>query len=188
MVGKRTKEKGYKLAGVYTNGEVGEDIGGGVCQVSTTLWNAAMKADCEIVERHEHSRPVTYVDKGKDATVSWGMQDMKFKNTSDETLYIVAYLREDKRVLVEIYGRLLPDGSYIKIEAKTTRKISPGEPERIYNPVIPKGQEVVVSEARTGYKAEAYRVYYSADDVELKREFLCSSYYKESAAKIEYGG
>ena len=56
-VGKRTKAKGYKIATVYQSGEVSEDIGGGVCQVSTTLWNAAMKADCEIVERHEHSRP-----------------------------------------------------------------------------------------------------------------------------------
>ena len=188
VVGKRTKDKGYTVAPVYTNGEVGTDIGGGVCQVSTTLWNAAMKADCEIVERHAHSRPVSYVDKGKDATVSWDSQDMSFKNTTGRTLYIVAYLREDKRVVIEIYGEIMPDGNYIKIEAKTTRKIQPGDPVRVYNPQLSKYEEVVVSEARTGYKAEAYRVYYDANDVELKRELLCTSYYKEAAARIEYGG
>ena len=186
-VGERTTKKGYTLAGVYTNGELGQDIGGGVCQVSTTLWNAAMKADCTIVERHEHSRPVAYVDRGKDATVSWNSQDMKFENTTGSTLYIVAYLREDKRVLVEIYGEMMPDGQYIKIEAQTTRKISPDEPERVYNPALPVGQEVVVTEPRTGYKAVAYRVYYDANDVEIKRELLCSSYYREARGKIEYG-
>ncbi len=187
VVGARTKAKGYKNAPVYTNGEVSEDIGGGVCQVSTTVWNAAMKADCEIVERHEHSRTVAYVDKGKDATVSWSSQDMKFKNTTGHTLYIVAYLRDDKRVVVEIYGELFPNGNYIKIEAKTTRKIAPGDPVRVYNPALKRGAEVVISEARTGYKAEAYRVYYDGNDTEIKRVFLCSSYYKEAAARIEYG-
>ena len=187
VVGKRTKDKGYTIAPVYTNGEVSTDIGGGVCQVSTTLWNAAMKTDCEIVERHAHSRPVSYVDKGKDATVSWDSQDMIFKNTTDSTLYIVAYLREDKRVVTEIYGKLPSDGSYIKIEAKTTKKIAPGDAVMVYNPQLKKGEQVVVNEARTGYKAEAYRVYYDASDTEIRRELLCTSYYKESAARIEYG-
>ena len=187
VVGKRTESKGYTIAPVYTNGEVGKDIGGGVCQVSTTLWNAAMKADCEIVERHAHSRPVSYVDKGKDATVSWDSQDMSFKNTTGDTLYIVAYLREDKRVVIEIYGKLMPEGNYIKIEAKTTRTIKPGEPTMVYNPQLAHGEQVVVNEARTGYKAEAYRVYYGPGDIELKRELLCSSYYREANARIEYG-
>ena len=186
-VGKRTKDKGYKLATVYQSGELSEDIGGGVCQVSTTLWNAAMKADCEIVERHEHSRPVSYVDKGKDATVSWGSQDMKFKNTSDNPLYIVAYLNENKRVVVEIYGKLFPDGNYIEITQKVTRKIDAPEPVRTYNPSLARGEEVVVSEARKGYHAIAYRVYKDKDGNELKKVELCRSYYKEAAAKIEYG-
>lgn len=67
-VGQRTKSAGYKKAGVYISGEVGEEIGGGICQVSTTLFNAVVKADLEITERHNHSLPVSYVDNGKDAT------------------------------------------------------------------------------------------------------------------------
>lgn len=186
-VGQRTKARGYKIATVYQSGEIAEDIGGGICQVSTTLWNAAMKANCENVERHEHSRPVSYVDRGKDATVSWGVQDMKFKNNTDSPLYIVAYIANNKRVYCEIYGRLFPDGKYITIEAKTTQKIDPGEPVYTYNPLLASGQTVTVSEARTGYRASAYRVYWNADGSEIKRELLCNSYYKPARAEVDYG-
>ncbi len=186
-VEQRTKAKGYKMATVYQSGEVSEDIGGGVCQVSTTLWNAAMKADCEIVERHEHSRPVSYVHYGKDATVSWGSQDMKFRNTSDNPLYIVAYLNESKRVVVEIYGELFPDGKYIEIAYRVTQRIPAPAAVRVYNPALARGEEVVVSEERKGIKATAYRVYKDKDGNELNKVELCRSYYKEAAARIEYG-
>lgn len=185
-VGQRTKAAGYQIATVYSAGEVAEDVGGGICQVSTTVWNAAMKADCELVERNAHSRPVAYVDKGKDATVSWGVQDMKFKNTSDSPMYIVAYVSDNKRVYCEIYGKLLPDGQYIKVEAKTLKTIQPGEPVYVQNRELITGTEVVVSEPRNGYKAVAYRVYYNKQDEEIRRNELCRSYYKEAAAKIEY--
>ena len=130
---------------------------------------------------------MAYVDKGKDATVSWGSQDMKFKNNSDEPIYIVAYLNEKKRVVVEIYGKLFEDGKYIEITQKVTKKYSPPEAVRIYNPTLAKGEEVVVSEARTGYRAVAYRVYYDKDGNVLDTVELCRSYYKEAAARIEYG-
>jgi len=187
VVGKRTSSRGYKKATVYQSGEIAEDIGGGVCQVSTTLWNAAMKANCSIVEWHEHSRPVSYVDRGKDATVSWGSQDMKFKNTSDYPMYIVAYVSSNKRVYCEIYGKLFPDGKYITIEAKTTQKIDPPEPLYTYNPLFPEGYQVVITEARTGYKAKAWRVYHNKDGSEIKRELLVEAYYKPARAQIEYG-
>ena len=88
VVGQRTAKRGYKKATVYQSGELAEDIGGGVCQVSTTLWNAAMKANCEIVERSEHSRTVAYVDKGKDATVSDDRYDFVFTNNTGANIYI----------------------------------------------------------------------------------------------------
>lgn len=187
VVGQRTAKRGYKKATVYQSGELAEDIGGGVCQVSTTLWNAAMKANCEIVERSEHSRTVAYVDKGKDATVSWPGQDMKFKNTSSSPMYLVCYVSDNKRVYCEVYGELFPNGRYITIEAKTTQTVKPDDPVYTYNPLLGSGQEVVVSEARKGYRAEAYRVYHSADGSEIKRVLLCKSYYKPARAQIEYG-
>ncbi len=187
VVGQRTTKRGYKKATVYQSGEIAEDIGGGVCQVSTTLWNAAMKANCEIVEWHEHSRPVAYVDKGKDATVNWGTQDMKFKNTSSYPMYLIAYVTENKRVYCEIYGELFPDGKYITIEAKTTQRIDPPEPEYVYNPLLESGELVTISEPRTGYRAKAWRVYWNADGSEIKRDLLVEAYYKPARGTIEYG-
>ncbi len=187
VVGQRTSKRGYKKATVYQSGEIAEDIGGGVCQVSTTLWNAAMKANCEIVEWHEHSRPVSYVDRGKDATVSWGSQDMKFKNTSSYPMYLVAYVSENKRVYCEIYGELFPDGKYITIEAKTTQRIDPGEPEYIYNPLLAPGELVTITEPRNGYRAKAYRVYWNADGTEIKRDLLVEAYYRPARGTVEYG-
>lgn len=186
-VGLRTDESGYVQAEEPAYGQDISGIGGGVCQVSTTLWNAAMKANCEIVERSEHSRTVAYVDKGKDATVSWPGQDMKFKNTSSSPMYLVCYVSDNKRVYCEVYGELFPNGRYITIEAKTTQTVKPDDPVYTYNPLLGSGQEVVVSEARKGYRAEAYRVYHSADGSEIKRVLLCKSYYKPARAQIEYG-
>ena len=187
VVGQRTTARGYKKATVYMAGEIAEDIGGGVCQVSTTLWNAAMKANCEIVEWHEHSRPVSYVDRGKDATVSWGSQDMKFKNTSNTPLYLVCYVTENKRVYCDIYGKLFPDGKYITIESKTTQKIQPNDPVYTYNPLLAPGETVTVSEPRTGYRTKTYRVYWNADGTEISRNLLCEGYYKAARGEIEYG-
>lgn len=187
VVGQRTSKRGYKKATVYQSGEIAEDIGGGVCQVSTTLWNAAMKANCEIVEWHEHSRPVAYVDRGKDATVNWGTQDMKFKNTSSYPMYLIAYVSENKRVYCEIYGELFPDGKYITIEAKTTQRIDPPDPDYVYNPLLLPGETNTVTEPRTGYRAKAWRVYWNKDGTEIKRDLLVEAYYKPAKGVIEYG-
>ncbi|MBQ3080020.1 MAG: VanW family protein [Clostridia bacterium] len=187
VVGQRTAKRGYKKATVYQSGEIAEDIGGGVCQVSTTLWNAAMKANCEIVERHPHSRPVSYVDRGKDATVSWGSQDMKFKNTSNSPMYLVCYISENKRVYCDIYGELFPDGKYITIEGVTTQRINPDEPVYTYNPLLEPGATTILSEPRTGYRAKAYRIYWNADGTEITRDLLCESYYRPARGEVEYG-
>ncbi len=187
VVGRRTKARGYKMATVYQSGEVAEDIGGGVCQVSTTLWNAAMKSNCEIVERHEHSRPVAYVDRGKDATVNWDSQDMRFKNTSDYPMYLVCYVSDNKRVYCEVYGELFPEGAYITVDASTTQTVKPSDPVMTYNPLLSAGEQIVITEARTGYYAKAYRVYHLSDGTVIRRDLLCESYYRPARAEIEYG-
>ena len=80
-VGPTTKENGYKRARIFVRGKKALGYGGGVCQVSSTLYNAAESAGMQIVERHKHSLPVEYVPKGKDAATSYGSVDFKFKNT-----------------------------------------------------------------------------------------------------------
>lgn len=94
-VGKATKEKGYKEADIYVEGEKQQGLGGGNCQVSTTLYNAVIKVEgLEIVERHEHSGYVPYIEKGKDAAVAYGSYDFKFKNNTNKIIKIVMECKE----------------------------------------------------------------------------------------------
>ena len=186
VVGERTASRGFKMATAYSGGEVTEQLGGGICQVSTTLFNAAVKADMEIVERHNHSLTVHYVDKGKDATVDWGHQDFRFKNNSDDDVYICCYLTEDKRVRFGIFGKLLPNGEKITLEATTTEVVK-AETEYQPSAFLAKGQTYLLQEGRNGYKAEAYKVRWDAAGNELSRELLCKSVYKVKNEIIQYG-
>lgn len=184
VVGQRTAERGYQMAPAFSGGEVTEELGGGICQVSTTLFNAAVKADLEITERHPHSMPVSYVDKGKDATVNWGSQDLKFVNTSDSTVYIMAVVSSDKRVKIGIFGKTLADGVYITVETEVTQTM---EYETTYqvNAFLQPGQTNVLQAGRTGYKAVAYKMTWSKDGALLNKEVLCTSTYAKRDAIIE---
>ena len=185
-VGQRTTARGFKKATAYSSGEVTEQVGGGICQVSTTLFNAAVKADMEIVERHNHSLTVHYVDKGKDATVNWGDQDFRFKNTSADNIYICCYLTKDKRVRFGIFGRLLPNGEKITVETRTT-EVMKAETEYQQSAFLAPGQTYVLQQGRNGFKAEAYKVRWDALGNEISRELLCKSVYKKKNEIIQYG-
>ncbi len=185
-VGQRTVERGFRKATAYSGGDVTEQVGGGICQVSTTLFNAAVKADMEILERHNHSLTVSYVDKGKDATVSWDSQDFRFKNTSDDDIYICCYLTEDKRVRFGIFGKLLPNGETITLDAVTT-ETTKFETQYQPSPLLAPGETYVLEPGRNGYKAEAYKVRRDAQGNELSRELLCRSFYKVKDEIIQYG-
>lgn len=100
-VGKRTKEKGYKRAPVIVKGELTEDIGGGICQVSSTLYNAVNLKNIEITERYSHSRSVPYVPPGRDATVSWYGPDFAFTNKHKRPILIRASA-DDGNMTIEI--------------------------------------------------------------------------------------
>lgn len=186
-VGQRTTAKGYKSAGAFSDGLLTQEVGGGICQTSTTLFNAAVKANLTIVERSPHSRPVTYVDKGKDAAVSWPGPDLVFKNPTDEPVYLVAYLTKDNNVVVEVYGRLLENGMSIKVEATTTDTLKPGADTVTVNHSLAPGSTKVIEKARNGYKAVAYKIYLDKNGNEIKREELCRSTYRSSGAIIEVG-
>ena len=186
VVGKRTSDRGYKVATAYNAGEVTEELGGGICQVSTTLFNAVVKSDLTVTERHNHSIPVSYVDKGKDAAVSWGNQDLKFINDSTEPVYIVALLDSDKRVRIGVFGRLLEDGRYITVEAKITYS-KDFETTYQYNAFLLPGDQLEVQSGRNTYEAMAYKLTWSADGELLSKEELCESNYRGRDAIIEYG-
>ncbi len=103
-VGPRTAANGYKVAHVYSGSKVVDGIGGGICQVSSTLYNAVVFADLEIVYRTNHSMPVTYVPLGRDATVSYGTIDFKFKNNKESPIKIEA-IADGTNFTINVYGR-----------------------------------------------------------------------------------
>ena len=96
VVGKATADKGYQEADIYVQGKKEQGLGGGNCQVSTTLYNAVLQAPgLEVVERHQHSGHVPYIEKGKDAAIAYGNYDFKFKNKTNNVIKIIMENTED---------------------------------------------------------------------------------------------
>ena len=174
-VGQRTTAKGYKPAPAYVKGETVDEIGGGVCQPSSTLYLACLRANLEITERYAHRYVPTYIGKGMDATVSWGGPDYKFTNNTDypikiETVYEKGYLT------VRILGTNL-DGTYVKM---TYEQLSSTPFEVVYedDPALAPGEEVVKVTPYTGYKGRTYRNVYAADGSLISSEYEDTSDYK----------
>ncbi|MDO4519609.1 MAG: VanW family protein [Eubacteriales bacterium] len=131
-VGERTAERGFKVAGVYSSGTVAQGIGGGICQVSSTIYDAALYANLEIVERRNHSLTVSYVPFGMDATVNWGTQDFKFKNNTDFPVKLLL-VYEDGVVKATLLGTKL-DANIVEIVNESTGGLSCVTYRRIYDP------------------------------------------------------
>lgn len=186
VVGQRTEARGFKVATAYSAGEVTEQVGGGICQVSTTLWNAAVKADLKINERHPHSLTVGYVDLGKDAAVDWGNKDLRFTNNSDDNIYICCYLTEDKRVRFGIFGKLLPNGESITIEGVQTGVVEYPTEQQI-NFMMNSGESKVIQQGKNGYTATTYKLRWDANGKQISREELCKSRYSPTRQIVEYG-
>lgn len=120
VVGQRTKARGYKEAGVYVNGKTDTGVGGGICQVSSTLFNAALESNMTIVSRQAHSLPVSYLPRGRDATVSWGGPEFKFKNPYDFPVMIGTYYDKGGALTMSILGPA--DAKLTKPTIKVTEK------------------------------------------------------------------
>ena len=183
--GKRTTEKGYKEAVAISGGQNVPDVGGGVCQTSSTLFNAVARANLEIVYRSPHAWPSSYVEKGMDATVNWPNLDFKFRNNTDYPVFIVAYYAKQK-VTVEIYGVGLQDGMTIDLQSVVTKTIpAPEGTKYVQNTNLPAGTQKDTVKARTGYVVETYQVWYK-NGVEVSRNLLCTSTYKAYQKTVEY--
>lgn len=128
VVGKRTKEAGFKPAGAYAGGQVVQEYGGGICQVSSTLYCACLYANLKITARDNHCFAVGYVPDGLDATVSWGGPEYKFVNDRDLPIKIVCTYTSDKTITVQILGTDI-DGSYVKMETSSGYRYHSEYPE-----------------------------------------------------------
>ena len=153
VVGKRTIAAGYKNAAIYQDGGVTDGLGGGICQISTTLYNAAIAANMEIEERRNHMFVPSYADAGKDATVVWGSTDFKFKNRRDYPIKIETSV-SGGIATVSIYGLKTDDEYELSIESRTIKSTA------------------------TSLVVESYRAYKKDGEI-VKRDKLYTDTYKK---------
>ena len=183
--GQRTPEKGYKEAAAISGGQSVPEVGGGVCQTSSTLFNAVARANLEIVDRSPHAWPSDYVEKGMDATVNWPDLDFKFKNNTDWPIFIVANY-SSRKITVELYGMSLGDGVSIDLESVTTyTREPPKEINYVKNSSLPAGTQKTTIKARTGYTVETWQIWYQ-NGQEVDRKLLCTSNYRMYQETVEY--
>lgn len=176
-VGQRTEAKGYKGAAAYNNGEVVQEIGGGVCQVSTTLYNAVFKAGLKISSRRSHTFEPSYVTPGRDATVSWDQPDFKFINNSSTAIGLRASYA-DQKVTVSVYGiPILEDGITWDLDSKKVEDLGTPNPTYEEDQTLQPGEEVIKSKGSAGSRWETYKVVYK-NGKEISRELDHKTTYK----------
>lgn len=176
-IGQRTAEKGYQSAAAYNNGEVVQEIGGGVCQVSTTLYGALVRAGLKISVRRSHTFEPSYVTPGQDAAISWGSPDFKFINTSSAAIGIRANYA-NQTATVSIYGiPVLEEGVTHTLESTKIEELDMPEPTYEEDPTLQPGEEVVKSKGSNGSRWET-RLVIKKDGEVISREVDHVSTYK----------
>lgn len=156
VVGERTISAGYKMAATYASGKVVDGLGGGICQISSTLYDAVVFANLNVTTRRNHQFVTSYLPAGKDATVVWGSQDFKFVNSRKYPVRIVATV-EGGNATIQVWG-IKEDVEYdISIETKKVATIA-FTTQYVQDASLPAGQQKVVQAGSNGRKVEAYKV------------------------------
>lgn len=184
MTSPYTPENGYELAGAYENGQTVESYGGGMCQVSTTLYNAAIRAELEITERAAHSMTVSYVDPSADAAIAGTYKDLKFVNNTDAPIYIEGYT-SGTVIYFTIYGHETRDKNrQVSFVSEIIESTDPGTVfKKVSEPVgvVRKKQGV-----HMGIKAQLWKIV-TVNGEEVSREVFNKSTYNPSKAIYEVG-
>ncbi len=176
VVGERTTARGFGAAATYVNGETVDTVGGGICQVSSTVYLACLNSNLEIVERHNHRFFPGYITLGMDATVSWGGPEFRFKNNTGYPVRIdVTY--EGGKLTVKFVGTNV-DGTYVKM---TYKELSSTPYETVYENTdsLPYGTQQQKQSGYTGHKVETYRNVYSADGKLISSDLEAVSNYSK---------
>lgn len=177
---------GYALAGSYLNGKTVESFGGGVCQVSTTLYDALLLSELEITQRYNHSMTVSYVKPSMDAAISGTSKDLRFKNNTDAPIYIEANA-SGGRLTFNIWGHeTRPKNRTIEYVSEVVETIQPGNDVITEDPTLPSTYRKVESSAHQGCRANLYKVVY-VDGVQQSKEKINSSYYSAAPNYITVG-
>lgn len=181
-----TLANGYKTATAYENGRSVDSIGGGVCQIATTLYNASLNAELEIVQRQNHSMSVGYVKPSMDAAIAGTYKDIKVKNPYDTPIYVEGRT-SGKTLTFTIYGKeTRPKNRTVKYESETLSTFGAGDPVEQVDPSLAPGQRVRVEAGHTGMKSRLFKCVYI--DGELKeRTLLHTDTYNASKAIFRVG-
>lgn len=181
-----TRANGYEPAASYENGQVVDSIGGGVCQLSTTMYNMALEAELEITQRQNHSMIVTYVDPSRDAAIAGTYKDLKITNNYSTPIYIEAYT-SGRKLTFTCYGQeTRPENREVEYVSETLSRIDPGAPiERVNNSLAP-GTRRKVSSGHVGIKSRLWKVV-KVDGVETERTLLHTDTYNASKSVYEVG-
>ena len=182
-----TQANGYYPAGSYSGGKVVDSVGGGICQVSSTLYNAVLYSELEVTDRSNHAMMVSYVSVGMDATVSEDSGiDFKFRNDSEYPIYIEGYTTSNKRITMTIYGvETRDEGHEVSFYSDITSTTPPG-PEIIYADASQPVGFIDVQPAHTGYVADVYQII-TENGVEVSREKITHSVYKMTSRSATVG-
>ncbi len=182
------KELGWTEAPGIENGRYSEQYGGGVCQVSSTVYNCAIRSELTIMERFPHSWPSDYIDAGMDATITTGLKDLKILNPFDTPIMLVCHVDETaKTVTVEFYGPPIKNGYTIGFERKLVQTVNPPPTVYHYNVTeqpdgkpIETGKYVEWVRSRKGYTYMVYKFYVDAQGNEVagSRELLTKTVYR----------
>lgn len=179
-------EHGYAEGTAYENGEVVPAYGGGICQVSTTLYNAVIYAELEVVERHPHSMTVDYVEPSRDAAIAGDFMDFRFKNSYDSPIYIFAEIDASNRLRVVIYGKDTRQESRsveFKSETLSTEDYSV---KYKANPKLYFGDIEYTGSPHTGKEARLWKIVYE-NGAEVSRDVFNTSTYTKSDQVVEIG-
>lgn len=186
IVGETSEEQGYKQAATYAKGQVVPEFGGGVCQVSSTIYNAAVKAGLNTTERKSHSMTVAYVPLGEDAMISYGYSDLKFENNSDGNILVLTEA-DGAAVTCYIYGiPILEEGITVAMDSEIEEVLPIPDPEYVDDDTLAPGEEKYKSHGKEGYLVRTDLVTYRNGE-EISREFLHNSQYYAQAPVIRRG-
>ncbi|MDR1439573.1 MAG: VanW family protein, partial [Clostridiales bacterium] len=184
VVGQRTADAGYQMAGAFMNGQLLDDIGGGICQVSSTLYNAVLYADLEVSARQNHSYIVTYVTQGLDATVSYPQPDFKFKNSTGHPIRIDGGV-DGTTISFSISGTQEGPKKKIELSSKLV-STTPFEEEITEDPTMPEGTRTVRQAGKNAYTIESYKTEKIGDEP-AKTVKLATNKYKMMKQLVTVG-
>lgn len=180
-----TKENGYELAGSYENGQTVQTYGGGICQVSTTLYNAIIRAELKVTERHPHSMTVAYVPRSADAAIAGTYKDLKFKNQNDFPIYIEG-TANGSTITFTVYGVKEDPDRTVEFESETTSvKQSTGE-KTIKDPTLAEGTKILEQSGHTGYTARLWKIV-KVNGKEVERTVFNNSTYMATSPTYRVG-